>query len=109
MRKKIRKQIFFFPIVLLLVSGCSDSPNSEKTQQLVNLACTDAAKLKSTASYIDRIILFDRIQKNFLLASQLANDAELLSYSVMAGSKKMYLANLDPDYLELIFDYCDKP
>ena len=91
---------------LFLVAGCSSTKENQEVELLIDQACSDFEKLKVTGTYINRVILFDQIEKNFLIAGQLANSAELISYSLYDGSDKGYLENLRPEYAQAIEDFC---
>jgi hypothetical protein len=91
---------------LFLVVGCTSTKENEEVEKLLNQACSDFQKLKISGSYSDRVILFDQMERNFLFAGQLANSAEFISYSLIAGSDKLYLANLLPEYAQALEDFC---
>ena len=98
--------LFIIFACLFLVAGCTTTKENQEVESLINQACNDFEKLKVTGTYIDRVILLDQIERNFLIAGQLANSAELISYSLYAGSDKGYLENLRSEYTKAIEDFC---
>jgi hypothetical protein len=92
---------------LFMVIGCTSTKENQEVTLLLDQACNDFEKLRTNSTYDARTILFDQIVKNFLLAGQLANSAEFISYSLYAGSDKSYLANMRPEYAQSIEDFCE--
>ena len=90
-----------------LVGGCASTQENQEVELLLNQACSDFKKLETTGTYYGRTILFDQIERSFLVAGQLANSAEFISYSLYAGSERTNGANMRPQYVEAIQDFCE--
>ena len=105
-RLKTSSLLFIGLTCAFLVGGCASTQENQEVELLLDQACNDFEKLRTNSTYYARTILFDQIEKNFLLAGQLANSAEFISYSLYAGSERTIGANMRPEYAQAIESFC---